>query len=132
MKNHWIKLHQAKKLRWWSAEFQDNGIRILKPRRVEVLDETPLGLSKGQLCFMFSNIGINDKELLDFLNFCAKHGMAGGYSCLRRFQGVFPIAIELESYEFVHLNFRSVKAGPTVDTVRFKFDFGLSRKHVTT
>lgn len=126
MKNHWIKKHQEKGFKWWNIEFLANGLYLLKPRRVELVDKSCLEYLSGTMALVFFNVS-KDKDLSCFISNC-QQGMVA-YARLRHYEGVFPIAIELENYELTCLAYRSIFMGPDPDTIKFTFDFGFLRKY---
>lgn len=103
-----------------------NGLYLLKPRRVELVDKTCLEYLSGTMTLVFFNVS-KDKDLSSFINTC-RQGMTA-YARLRHYEGLFPIAIELENYELTCLTYRSIFLGPDPDAIRFAFDFGFLRKY---
>lgn len=126
MRNHWIKKYQEKGFRWWNVEFLANGLYLLKPRRVELVNKACLDSLSDTMTLVFFNAS-KDKDLSSFINNC-RQGMTA-YARLRHYQGIFPIAVELEHYELTCLTYRSVFMGPNPDTIKFAFDFGFLRKY---
>lgn len=122
MKNYWIRLYEDKRKKIWTVEFSKNGIYSLKPRRVEFFDHHVLACSKGQISVIFKDamFASNDKELMDFLSNSNYHGITGGVSRLRIYQG---IEGELENYELTGLSYDNISSGPSFDDIKYTYSF---------
>ena len=133
MKNHWLRLHEQKKKRFWTTEFSKNGTFVLKPRCVEVLDSKYalgyMGATSGKVGIVFKGgmTNINDHELVDFLHETRK-GMSGLLARLRHYQG---LTTELEYFELYDLTYNNIGMGIDVEDLKFEVSFNrLRRFHV--
>lgn len=133
MKNHWLKIHEQKKRRFWTAEFSKNGLFVMKPRRVEVIDPKYrlgyMGATSGHVAIVFKGgmTNINDIELVDFLQE-ARKGMSGLLARLRQYQG---LSNELEYYELSDLSYRQIGVAIEVEDLKFEVNYSrLRRFHV--
>lgn len=126
MKNHWIQVYEKKNKKIWTAEFSENGIFSLKPRRVQVVDHNEslgiLGLNYGVVSIVFKDamLASNDKELMNFLSDAHRHNMTGYVSRLKMYQG---LSGELEQYELTGLSYNSMGSGDTIDDIKLTFRF---------
>ena len=119
MKNHWIEVYHQKGTKWWTAEFF--GSASLKCRRIELEDESQLKYT-NDLCVIFRNVSVQDKELLHFLNGVGK-SMANTQALFHHNRGIFPVLIELECYDLGKLSYHFVRGGPLCNSMRFSFGF---------
>lgn len=124
MRNHWLKLHEQKKRRFWTSEFSKNGLFILKPRRVEVIDSYSLGLlgsTSGSIELNYKGMMSNgDAEFIDFLTEMRK-SMRGWLARLRFYSGLLN---ELEYYELTDLKHISIGMGNSIEDIRVEFSYG--------
>ena len=127
MKNHWLQLYEKKKRKIWTAEFSTNGVFVLKPRTVNIIDPKYslgiLGQNHGSVSVIFKDamLAVGDRELLNFLSEAHRYGLSGYSSCLRMYQGLS----EVENYQLSGLSYSGI-TGIQVDDIKFNFDF----KHV--
>lgn len=120
MRNHWVKLHEARKRRFYTAEFSESGLSLLGGRRV--------GVNKGfetgglvSLTFFGATWDVSDYELIDFIR-DARKGMSNWYGRIRLFQSN---SNELAYYTLSNLTFDSVNTSPAkVDDILFTFSYG--------
>ena len=129
MKNHWIEIHQRKGQSWWTAEFHNYSSLVLPARVAELVDDRPLRCGCGQIHLTF-NVHGADKQLFQFLAGAKASKMSSYYASLHRYQGVFPVAIELENYELFDLSFQSLCA-ITVTSIVLVFDFGTATHYTS-
>jgi hypothetical protein len=131
MKNHWLRIHEQKKRRFWTAEFSRNGLFVLRPRKVEVIDPKHtlgcFGATSGTAEIHFNGAMMNatDNELLDFLSETRK-GMKNWMSRLRLYAN---LTSELEYFELTNLNYNNISVGKSIDDISFKFDYK-SLRHI--
>lgn len=124
MKNHWLKVHNQKKRRFWTAEFSRRGNSILDPRRVEVLDPEYtlgyMGATDGRVELNFKGgMTTTDKEFVDFLIECRK-GMENWLCTLRYYANIMS---ELEYYELTQLDLVNVGMGKSIEDIAVQFDY---------
>jgi hypothetical protein len=130
MKNHWLKQHEKKNRRFWTAEFSFNGAFQLRQRRADILDPLNpfdyMGSTAGSTCVNFKGgMTVPDKELVDFLVETRK-GMRGWLARMRYFMGLND---ELEFYELTDLHFKNIGMGKSIDDINVTFDYN-KVKHV--
>ncbi len=122
MRNHWLKLHEQKKNRFWTAEFSKNGIYMLKPRRVGVLDRLGyLGATSGVAAIVFKEamIKTNDTELVDFLTE-SRQSMAAWLGRLRLYAS---LTNELEYFEVGDLTYGNIAVADSIEDIKFVFGY---------
>jgi hypothetical protein len=125
MKNHWLKVHRKKNNGFWTAEFIENGLFVLNPRKIELLNAkssfTSIGLGVGKVGIIFKNaaLGTSDMELFNFLGI-AKHRMHYWEAKIRNYKG---FAQEQEFFELKNLVFDSVSMGIYVDDIKVVFEY---------
>lgn len=126
MKNHWLKRHENKKRKIWTAEFSRNAIYSLRPRRVDVFDAKYslgyLGQTSGTVAvsFLGAMFATGDMELMTFLSDSHHKGMSGQICTLRQYQG---ISVEIENYELSTLDYGAMGMGHAVDDIKFTFGY---------
>lgn len=127
MRNHWLKLHEQKQKRYWTAEFAKNGMFILRQRRVEIIDpKTSLQGPTGSVSLIFRGAGgnVNDTEFLSFISQSTR-GMANWYTRLRHCEG---LSDEIEFYVLSDLSLPAPKTFGLISTdVEFIFDYADKR-----
>jgi hypothetical protein len=123
MKNHWLRLNQQKRNRFWTAEFSRLGTYLLRPRRADVLDasRTVRHATSGHAAVSFAGGMVNssDKELIDFVIECRK-GMDGWVCRLRYYASLLH---ELEYFELTDLSSPSVGMGVSFEDIKVGFAF---------
>lgn len=120
MRNHWLKLREQKN-HIWTAEFSKNGMYILRPRAVDVLD------ARGSLSSISGTARVNfrggvtttEPELVDFM-IDSRKGMRYWLSRLRLYSGLMN---ELRYYELSGLKFNSIGVGLSFEDMVLSFDF---------
>lgn len=124
MKNHWLENYRRKNINFWTAEFQDKGLSVLKPRRVEVVNFGHnigwAGIKSGtlSLIFLLKDYYILDKEFNDFLNLC-KNNMKNWEIKLRKYHGIK----EIEMAEVSGLSYLSSGSGFRITDVKLTFNY---------
>jgi hypothetical protein len=124
MKNHWLKVHEQKK-NFWTVEFTKNGIFILKPRRVGVINPRLsfgfMGATSGVTILNFKGgmVANNDKELIDFL-IESRKSMKNWLSRIRQYAGM---SKEIKYYELTGLHFDNIGMGIDIEDIKLSFHF---------
>lgn len=124
MKNHWLKLSQQKKNKFWTAEFITHGsYYVLRPRIVRMVSSTnTMSFQQGwnEVEFKGGMLATNDKELIDFLIDCRRTSMKGWMARLRYYTNLWH---ELEYYELSDLKFRYSGMGGSIEDITLQYEY---------
>lgn len=124
MKNHWLKLFERKKRRFWTAEFSRNGLFVLRPRRVIITDNLSglRPIHTVEMTFRGAMVA-NDPELGDFISESCK-SMAGWLGRLRHYNDMLD---ELEYFEATDLSYGNIGVADDVKDIKFIFAYNIMR-----
>lgn len=131
MKNHWLKLHEDRKRRFWTVSFSKYGIYTLKPRRADVLDHAnSLAATSGgvEINFKDGMINLNDVEFLDFLKDC-KNSMNNWIACFRLYANLLS---ELEYYEIGDMNYGGLTSGVKPNDLKIHINYNTLKHYFCT
>jgi hypothetical protein len=134
MKNHWLKLHEQKKKRFWTVEFSKNSTSVLKPRRADVLDARFLGYmgstsGKVEINFKGGMTNANDVEFIDFLREC-RRSMKDWLCRLHLYANLSSSGL-LEYYELTSLSYGTIGVGIGTEDMKVQVKYnGLKHYHI--
>jgi hypothetical protein len=124
MKNHWLKLHNDKKKRFWTIEFSSSGYTILNSRTVSITDMShnfiPGGGVSGLLAAVFKDGMITgDYEFNNFITEAGK-SMWGWKSTVRNYRSIFD---EIENFQLENLSCKNIMMASNPDDLKFVFEY---------